>query len=139
MQSNRIRFYLPFSDWYGTANRQCPFAVPQINRCMINTIWFRLDQTRFGLDFSVCVVAGDPTPLIIIISRPARKLYLGLTCKFPSFIPHDVKGGGVWEPLPETPWISRQYYCEELKGVLAYAPVMTADDNSAVWYLIKRF
>ena len=23
-----IRLYLPFSDWFGTANGQCPFAAP---------------------------------------------------------------------------------------------------------------
>ena len=30
----------------------------QINRKMVNTIWFRFDLIRFGKDFSVCVCIG---------------------------------------------------------------------------------
>ena len=54
--------YLPFSNWCGTANGHCPLEQQtntvrllfQINRCMVNTIWFRFDLMRFRKHFSVC-------------------------------------------------------------------------------------
>ena len=46
-----IRLYLPFSDWFGTNQT---FVWFQINRKMINTIWFRFGLTRFELEFSAC-------------------------------------------------------------------------------------
>ena len=53
-----IRLYLPLSDWFGTANGQINASVCfQINRCMVNTIWFRFDLMIFGKYFSVSVVS----------------------------------------------------------------------------------
>ena len=46
-----IRLYLPFSDWFGT--KQTSVCL-QINRKMVNTIWFQIDLIRFRKDFSVC-------------------------------------------------------------------------------------
>ena len=46
--------YLPFSDWY-VSQRTCPFVF-QINRKMVNTIWFRVALKRFRKDFSVCTI-----------------------------------------------------------------------------------
>ena len=45
-----IRLYLPFSEWFGRMS-----VWIQINRCMVNTIWFRVDLVRFGKYFSVCI------------------------------------------------------------------------------------
>ena len=45
-----IRVYLPFSDWFRIELTSVWF---KINRKMINTIWFRFDDTRFGNGFSV--------------------------------------------------------------------------------------
>ena len=39
VKSTGIKFYLPFSDWYGTTRISVWF---QINRKMVNTIWFQL-------------------------------------------------------------------------------------------------
>ena len=50
-----IRLYLPFSDWFGIKRMSVWF---QINRIMVNTIWFRVDLIRFQKDFSVCNTAG---------------------------------------------------------------------------------
>ena len=47
-----IRLYLPFSDWFGTKRTVSVWF--QIDREMLNTIWFRFDLIRFGKDFSVC-------------------------------------------------------------------------------------
>ena len=47
-----IRLYLPFFDWFVTKRTSVLF---QINRKMVNTIWFRFDLIRFGKDFSVCI------------------------------------------------------------------------------------
>ena len=47
-----IRFYLPFSDWFGSKRTS---VLIQINRKMVNTIWFRVDSIRLQNDFSVCL------------------------------------------------------------------------------------
>ena len=48
---SKIRLYLPFFDWFG--NKRTSVWI-QINRKMVNTIWFRVDLIRFRKDFSVC-------------------------------------------------------------------------------------
>ena len=35
----------------------------QVNRCMVNTIWFQFDLTRFRKDFSVCSVYTVHSPI----------------------------------------------------------------------------
>ena len=48
-----IRLYLPYSDWF--LEQQTDASVRfQINRKMVNTIWFRFDLIIFRKDFSVC-------------------------------------------------------------------------------------
>ena len=42
----------PFSDWFRTKRT---FVWFQINRKMVNTIWFRVALIRFQKDFSVCI------------------------------------------------------------------------------------
>ena len=51
-----IRLYLPFSYWFRTKQTSVWF---QINRKMVNTIWFLFGLMRFRNDFSVC--AGKTT------------------------------------------------------------------------------
>ena len=46
-----IRLYLPFSDWFGSKRKSVWI---QINRKIVNTIWFRLELTRYRDVFSVC-------------------------------------------------------------------------------------
>ena len=46
-----IRLYLSFSDWYGTRRTSVWL---QINRKMVNTIWFPFDLIRCRKVFSVC-------------------------------------------------------------------------------------
>ena len=46
-----IRLYLPFSEWFGIKRTSVWF---QMNRKMVNTIWFRFDFLRFRKDLSVC-------------------------------------------------------------------------------------
>ena len=41
----KIRLYLPRTDWFET--RRTLSVWFQINRCMVNTIWFQLDLIRF--------------------------------------------------------------------------------------------
>ena len=45
-----VRFYLPFSDWFGTEQTSVWF---QIIRKIVYTIWFRFDLIRFQKDLSV--------------------------------------------------------------------------------------
>ena len=47
-----IRLYLPFSDWFGS---KWTSVWIQINRKMVNTIWFWFDFRRFWKDFSGCI------------------------------------------------------------------------------------
>ena len=46
-----ISLYLPFSDWFWTKWMSVWF---QINRKMVNTIWFQFDLIRSRKGFSVC-------------------------------------------------------------------------------------
>ena len=46
-----IRFYSPFSDWFGTKQTSVWF---KINRNMVNTIRFRFDLIRIRKKFSAC-------------------------------------------------------------------------------------
>ena len=52
LNQTEIRLYLPFSDWFGTKLTSVWF---QINRKMVNIIWFKFDLIRFRKDFSVCM------------------------------------------------------------------------------------
>ena len=56
-----IRFYLPFSDLFGTKRTSLWFS---INLRMVNTIWFRFNLIRFRKDFSVCRLERYLQPLI---------------------------------------------------------------------------
>jgi len=49
---NQIVFTI-FFGWFGTKQESVWF---QINQKMVNTIWYRLDLTRFRKDFSVCIL-----------------------------------------------------------------------------------
>ena len=46
-----IRLYLPFSGWFGSKRTSVWI---QIIQRMVNTIWFRVDLSRFRKYFSVC-------------------------------------------------------------------------------------
>ena len=48
-----IRLYLPVSNWFGTKRTSVSF---QINRNMVNIIWFQVGLIRFGKYFSVCIL-----------------------------------------------------------------------------------
>jgi len=48
--------YLPFSDWFGTKRTSVWF---QINRKMLNTIWFRVDLIRFLLCVGGRILLGS--------------------------------------------------------------------------------
>ena len=51
----QIGFYLPYTDWFGTASVCCSKSIGSyIPIVMVNTTWFRFDLTRFGKHFSVC-------------------------------------------------------------------------------------
>ena len=50
LNQTEIRLYLTFSDWYGTKQTSIWF---QINRKMVNNIWFWFDLIRFRKRFSV--------------------------------------------------------------------------------------
>ena len=51
-----IRLYLPFSDWLGTKWTSVWF---QINRKMVNRIWFRFDLTESEVNSSACRKSWD--------------------------------------------------------------------------------
>ena len=51
LNQTEIRLYLPFSEWFGTKQMS---VWCQINRKMINTIWFRFDLIRFRKDYFMC-------------------------------------------------------------------------------------
>ena len=69
-----IRLYLPFSDWIKTKRTSVSI---QINRKMVNTIWFRVDLIRFQKVSSVC---NEPwqnkrySPIISTICGPNKVL-----------------------------------------------------------------
>ena len=50
LKQTEIRLYLPCTDWFGTKRTSVWF---QINRKMVNTIWFWFDPIRFCKDISV--------------------------------------------------------------------------------------
>ena len=50
LNQTEIRLYLPFSDWFGTANGRCLFAVPnQAENGIYNliSVWFNKTSKRF--------------------------------------------------------------------------------------------
>ena len=51
-----IRLWLPFSYWFGSKRMSVWI---QINRKRVNTIWFRVDLTRFQKVFSVLLLLGS--------------------------------------------------------------------------------
>ena len=51
LNQTEIRWYLPFSGWFGTKR---PSVWCLIIRKMVNTIWFQFDIIRFRKDISVC-------------------------------------------------------------------------------------
>ena len=52
------QLYLPFSDWFGTKRTS---VYCQINRTMVNTIWFRLDLKRFTSTLSMSKKRPKPS------------------------------------------------------------------------------
>ena len=58
INQTKIRFYLAFSNWFGTKRTSVRF---QINRKLVNTIWFRFDVIEFWKD-SLCVPYLERTP-----------------------------------------------------------------------------
>ena len=55
LNQHEIRLHLPFSDWIGSKRS---FVWIQINRKMVNKIWFRLDLIRFWKKL-LCVYGGE--------------------------------------------------------------------------------
>ena len=102
-----IRFYLPISDWFGYKRTSVVF---QINRCMVNTIWFRVDLIWFRKDFemiskrSLCVFS-------VQVDHASRHNGDPIEGSFPTLqVPHCrymnswVGGGGVhnWPAIMHT-------------------------------------
>ena len=52
LNQTEIRLYVTCTDWFGTKRTSVWI---QINRKMVDTIWFRVDLIRFRKDFSVCI------------------------------------------------------------------------------------
>ena len=50
LNKTQIRFHLPFSDWFRTANGQCPLH----GKYNLISVWFNKISKRFRKDFSVC-------------------------------------------------------------------------------------
>ena len=61
-----IWLYSPFSDWFGTKWKSVWF---QINRKMVNTIWFGFDLIRFGKHFSVWQGRGASLVILALFWR----------------------------------------------------------------------
>ena len=59
-----IRLYLPFYDWFRSKWTSVSF---QINRKMVNTIWFWVYFIRFRKDFSVCTCSIPNVYKLILI------------------------------------------------------------------------
>ena len=50
LNQTEIRLYLPCTDWFGTANGQCPFAVPnqsENGKYNLVSVWFKEIPKRF--------------------------------------------------------------------------------------------
>ena len=77
--------YLPFSDWFGTKRTSVWF---QINRNMVNTIWFRVDSIRFRKDFSVCAIAKHRKRSLYLYRQPFQNLYVwtGVLKRIPRYL-----------------------------------------------------
>ena len=58
-----IRLYLPFSVWFGTKRTVSVWF--QINRKIVNTIWFRVDLIKFRRDFCRVYTIQPNTPSIV--------------------------------------------------------------------------
>ena len=54
LNKSEIRLYLQYSDWFGSKRTSVWI---QINRKMVNTIWFQVDLIRFRKYFSECRVS----------------------------------------------------------------------------------
>ena len=67
LNQTQIRLTLPFYGWFVIKRTSVWF---QINREMVNTIWFQFDFIRFWKDFSVCTGLCDPGT-----KETARALY----------------------------------------------------------------
>ena len=66
LNQTQIRMYIPLSDWFGT--KQTVSVWFQINRIMVNRIWFVFDLIRFWIDIAVyiCLPSADYIFWIII-------------------------------------------------------------------------
>ena len=73
-----IRLHLPFSDWFGS--KQMSLWI-QINRKMVNTIWFRVDLIGFRKYFSVCkfLTANHTLDICIIVGLKNKDLLKGFS------------------------------------------------------------
>ena len=69
LNQTEIRLYLPCTDWFGTKRWS---VWSQINRCMVNTIWFRNDLIRFRKYLSACrqSVCGAPHTHLLLYVCP---------------------------------------------------------------------
>ena len=86
-----IRFYLPFSDWYGTKRTSVWF---QINWKTINTIWFRVDLIRFLCVYSAAERLAYLSMLESQLRAPLKPLGSSQHCRVeefrgsPNLVPH---------------------------------------------------
>ena len=74
LNQTQIRLYLPCTDWFGTANRRSPFAIPNQSCCMVNTIWFGFDLIRFKKDYLPSIIAAPWWAAAIADHRPVLSL-----------------------------------------------------------------
>ena len=93
-----IRLYLPFSDWFGSKRKSVSI---QINRKMVNKIWFQVDSTRFKKDFSVCtanIINHCSITIIRCYIRCPRHWRLSVSWKplkhHRSIVPRGLRGAG---------------------------------------------
>ena len=67
LNHNETRLYLPLSDWFGTKPTSIWF---QINRKMVNTIWFRVDLIIFWKYFSARISVKGSALITLIVLPP---------------------------------------------------------------------
>ena len=71
------KLYSPFSDWFETKRNAVWF---QINRKMVNIIWFHFDLVRFRKVFSVCILLGTYSSNVLCLPC-APQHTLSVYCK----------------------------------------------------------
>ena len=114
LNQTEISLFLPFFRLIWNSKQMSVWF--QINRKMVNTIWFLFDLTRFRKDFSVCTTNNGPNIPVVGLDKHQRsgvELFVRLssfsTLRTPPLKPHGPSQNFRIEGLKGTPQLGPQY------------------------------